>query len=476
MNGSININNSTVTSTNLSFDVFNQLNNISLKGYESGNNYKLKIKGLSHVRLKNLLNIKNVNLDGKTILKSNVDLTFKPNKKYDYDVSVNGVLHDMRTNLPFPLDTKPQKNKLMVFFKGSDKKDLIKARFNNVELGARNENSSSKSSYWEYSINNYDKEKKLDLLQWIDSFSALNTAHATNSNSGNKAYKFNIKFNKLYLGNTIWKNISLDNEIKNNKIKLQLKGKQIKGFLLLDNNNLIANFDKIYVQSVKSSKKVTNKPNAFSSIDDKSVFNNWLKSIRVQVNDLKFNKVQLGTLFTLIEKNDSKISMPVLSLFNNNNYVKASGLWTKSKGNFKTKLDISAKSKNIDQVLKNILSNYPLRDQNISGNLSLNWLGSPFNPQLGTLNGTSNLISNNGKIIDLNSQVNILSFLSVQSLLIKIQDGMKGDFSGGLNYDKIEIRSLIKNGTIFINKAQMSSPNLNLSLNGKVDLYRKKLI
>lgn len=475
INGSININNSTVTSSNLSFDVFNQLNNISLKGYESGNNYKLKIKGLSHVRLMNLINIKNVNLDGSTILKSKIDLTFKPNRKYDYDVSVNGVMHEMRTNLPFPLDTKPQKNKLMVLFKGSEKKDLIEARFNNVELGARNENSSSKSSYWKYSINNYDKEKKLDLLQWVGFLSAFNTAHATNSNSENKAHNFSIKFNKLYLANTLWKNISLDNEIKKNKIKLQIKSKQMKGLLLLDNNKLIANFDKIYLQSVKSSRKETNKSNTFSSIDDKSVFNNWLKSIRIQVNDLKFNKVQLGTLFILIEKDDSKISMPVLSLFNSNNYVKASGLWKKSRGNFKTKLDVSAKSKNIDQILKNIISNYPLRDQSISGNLSLNWLGSPFNPQLSSLNGTSNLISNNGKIIDLGSKVNILSFLSVQSLLIKIQDGMKGDFSGGLNYDKIEIRSLMKNGTVFTNKAQMSSPNLNLSLNGKVDLYRKKV-
>ena len=159
----------------------------------------------------------------------------------------------------------------MVLFQGTEKKDLIKARFNSVEVGARNENSSSKSSYWEYSVNNYDKEKKLDLLQWIDFFSALNTAHATNSNSENKAHRFSIKFNKLYLANTSWKNILLDNKIQNGKVDIQIRGKQIKGFLLLDNNNLIANFDKIHVQSIKNSKEKTNKLNTFSSIDDKSI-------------------------------------------------------------------------------------------------------------------------------------------------------------------------------------------------------------
>jgi len=157
--------------------------------------------------------------------------------------------------------------------------------------------------------------------------------------------------------------------------------------------------------------------------------------------------------------------------------LKAEGEWVNQPGEQRTALKGTLSGKKIDDATNWFGMNSPLRDAPFNIDYDLHWQAEPWQPSAKTLSGVLKSHLGAGQIADVNTgrAGQLLRLVSFDALLRKLRLDFTDTFSQGFWFDSI-------NGTAWIEKGVLRTDNLlvdgleaDIAMQGKIDLVRRQI-
>lgn len=250
---------------------------------------------------------------------------------------------------------------------------------------------------------------------------------------------------------------------------VNLKSTEMMGQISIPNNlkkTIQATFQYLYITPLEG----MGKPIDPTKIPSISFVGNDVRYKEMSFDKVTFNSISSPTGMVI---QSLRGESPVYNL-------NAKGEWRAQKNSSKTLLQGSLETKDVAKLLNKWGMNASnLVESGGTAQFHLLWNGTPYNPQLNTVVGDISLKLTAGRIIDLSNSTDakmgigkMLNIFNLSSLPRRLTLNFK-DFKNGYDFDSMQGRFTLKNGSLFTENTVFDGPIARIEINGRIGYVNK---
>lgn len=158
------------------------------------------------------------------------------------------------------------------------------------------------------------------------------------------------------------------------------------------------------------------------------------------INDMNFSPLNLH-----VYPNESTYNIDYLKLGTEDDFTSISGVWNQQR----TNIIIEGKGNNENSLVSRLGHTSPIVYKKSELNGALNWIGAPWQLNIGSLNGQISAQISDGNITDVDDKgARLLSFLSLDGIRRSLNLEFSDVFSKGFGFDEMKMSANITNGII----------------------------
>lgn len=291
--------------------------------------------------------------------------------------------------------------------------------------------------------------------------------------------KVTLRTPALTLGGQQWNNLSIVSEPSANGSKVEAKGREINGSLIMrDNGPWQADVRYLYYNPASATSKDNAESGTVSPLADVSRvdFSGWpdlqLRCAECWLWGQKYGRIN----------GDFAIKGDTLSLSGGLidtgfGRLTANGEWVNGAAEQRTSLKGQIKGKKLDAAANFFGISTPLRGSSFDVNYDLHWRAQPWKPEEASLNGILRTYFGKGEIADVSTghAGQILRLLSFDALLRKLRFDFSDTFREGFYYDSIRSTAWIKDGVMHTDDTLVDGLEADIAMKGSVNLVRREL-
>jgi len=310
----------------------------------------------------------------------------------------------------------------------------------------------------------------------------------------NMPVQVNAQVKKLTLLKRIWPEVNFTTANKNHVWRSRITSPQITGQAFWheassENPNglirgriarlKIPDVDPILASSQTSgSQKIS--PTVAATSPNKSTLStgpNSIPSIDIVIDDLSWTKAELGQVKILTKTRSNLLTIESIQINNPQGSTTVSGQWvggTQNQTEHNT-LNIDMNIKDAGQIVSHWTNQKTIEGGQGKINGKLEWDGSPFNTDYGTLSGKLSLDLQKGRLLEVNtSAAKILDVLSLQSLFrfatLDLQGSLGNIVTKGTPFKSITSSFDIDNGIAKANTFTMELDQARVAISGEINI------
>ena len=204
---------------------------------------------------------------------------------------------------------------------------------------------------------------------------------------------------------------------------------------------------------------------------------NSIPSIDLVIDDLSWTKAELGQVKVLTKTHLNLLTIESIQINNPQGSTTVSGQWAGSSQNQAehNTLNIDMNIKDAGQIVSHWTNQKTIEGGQGKINGKLEWDGSPFNTDYGTLSGKLNLDLQKGRLLEVNtSAAKILDVLSLQSLFrfatLDLQGSLGNIVTKGTPFKSISSSFDINNGIAKANPFTMELDQARVAISGEINI------
>ena len=330
----------------------------------------------------------------------------------------------------------------------------------------------------------------LNLDTWLEFLGHQNRKHSapnTNANATNNI-QISAQVKQLTLFDRIWQDINLAASNKNAVWQIRLRGSpQIAGNIQYQSANQSETNGLISGRLVRlkipdalaplvTPAKVTQKLQTSKG----SIEPSTIPSIDLTIDDLDWNKAQLGQAKIQTKTNGNTLNVDSIQFNNPQGSSNLTGRWVGGTQNSPahTNLNIVLDIKDAGQIISHWTDQKSVEGG--SGKLTSNveWDGPPFAPKYDTLAGKASLNLEKGRLLEVNtSGAKLLDVLSLQSLLRFATLDLKGSVGNivtkGTPFNTIDASFEVSAGVAQTKQFAMGLDQARVAMNGQINIPKR---
>ena len=195
-----------------------------------------------------------------------------------------------------------------------------------------------------------------------------------------------------------------------------------------------------------------------------------LPGLDLIAEDFSFEGKALGRLDLLADPDAQRWHLERLALTNPDGRLDVSGDWIMS-DRPRTNLQVRVQAANVGKLLARL--GYSEDIKGGTGSLSgpVSWVGTPYRPDLPTLNGRLKLEAKSGRFAQAEpGAAKLLGLLSLQALPRRLSLDFRDLFSSGFSFESIEANVALSNGIAQTDDFRMLGSAARVQIKGSVDL------
>jgi len=327
---------------------------------------------------------------------------------------------------------------------------------------------------------------ELNVDNWLDFLSRDNQKNAKSSpNATTNNFQASAQVKQLTLFDRIWQDINLTASNKNTAWQIRLRGSpQISGNIQYQpanqtqTNGLISGHlarlkipEAVVVPVAPINTNQKNEPSR-SQVEPSSI-----PSIDLTIDDLEWNKAQLGQTKIQTKTNGNTLNIESVQFNNPQGNSNLSGRWIGATQNSPahTNLNIALDIKNAGQIIGHWTSQKSVEGGQGKLSSAIEWDGSPFAPKYDTLSGKVALNLEKGRFLEVNtSGAKLLDVLSLQSLFrfatLDLQGSLGNIVTKGTPFNTLDGSFDISKGVAQTKQFTMGLDQARVAMNGQINI------
>ena len=331
---------------------------------------------------------------------------------------------------------------------------------------------------------------ELNLDNWLEFLGHHNQKHSAPSSNANGANNIQIsaQVKQLTLFDRMWQDLNLAASNKNAAWQIRLRGSpQIAGNIQYQPANQSESNGLISGRLVRlkipetlappvAQTKATQKPQTSKSPVEPAL----IPSIDLTIDDLDWNKAQLGQAKIQTKTNGNTLNVDSIQFTNPQGSSTLSGRWVGGAQNSPahTNLNIALDIKDAGQIIGHWTSQKSIEGGRGKLSSAVEWDGSPFDPQYETLAGKVSLNLEKGRLLEVNtSGAKILDVLSLQSLFrfatLDLQGSLGNIVTKGTPFNTIDASFDINAGVAQTKQFTMGLDQARVAMNGQINIPKQ---
>lgn len=327
---------------------------------------------------------------------------------------------------------------------------------------------------------------ELNVDSWVEFLAQPKKKNSTPikaDESSTSQIQMTVQAKKLILMERPWQDMNVTASQKSDALLVRISSPQANGQIQYfganqsnPNGSLTATFSRLRVPEASSeiaqsgsnpSNKNMSSPNSLPSLD-------------ISIEDFSWLKAQLGQF--KIKTTSSNNIITIDSIKTNNPQAESSitGQWLGANPNQPelTQLKIDMNVKNAGQLISHWSTQKSVEGGQGKVNISVQWNGSPFEPQLDSLKGKTDLNLTKGRLLEVDtSGAQILDVLSLQSLFkfatLDLSGTVGNIVTKGTTFNSIAGVFDIQNGIAQTTQFSMDLDQARVAMNGQINIPKQ---
>ena len=327
---------------------------------------------------------------------------------------------------------------------------------------------------------------ELNVDSWIDFF-----GHQDNKNLQTKAdepsansLQITAQVQKLTLIDRIWEDLNISASQQQSALQMRINAPQINGQIQYQGANqenpngiLSGIFSRLRVPDVateliKSSASNTSNQNTRSP--------DSVPSLDLSIDDFSWFKAKLGQFKIKTISGNNAVKIDSIQTINPEGESKITGQWNGASQNQSehTQLNFDMDVKNAGQLIAHWSDKKLVEGGQGKVNASIEWDGSPFDPQFDSLKGQANLNLLKGRLLEVDtSGAQLLDVLSLQSLLkfatLDLQGSVGNIAAKGTSFNSINGSFDINQGIAQAKQFKIELDQARVAMNGQINIPKQ---
>jgi len=257
---------------------------------------------------------------------------------------------------------------------------------------------------------------------------------------------------------------------------IYLSSEEMSLQLTKDLQGPVVNFS--YLSWISPSQEDVSQDSVKSTSDSAGIKAQQIPSMSLNIDELVVNNQPYGDWRLMITNLGKKIRIdPFSTELTEGDFV--GSLFWQDDANSNVELVLDIDGGNIDELTRKFSNETLLTSKSYKINVSLSWLGTPFDIQRDTLTGRIAFLSQNGvleKVNELPGFLKALGIFNLHALARRLTLDFSDVSSDGLTYDKMSTTLVIQDGQLNTNKPlSIVSPTVEIELQGRADLVTETL-
>ncbi|MDE9429300.1 AsmA2 domain-containing protein YhdP [Xenorhabdus bovienii] len=290
---------------------------------------------------------------------------------------------------------------------------------------------------------------------------------------------FEISMPSLKIGGQRWNQLVFNIVQQADGMKVSAVGEKLKGNLLIYRHEpWQASIDYLYYdpQFPEDSSAGSNTLTSDTTETKKYSLRHW-PSLNVKCAECWVAGLKLGKVSGTVMPEGDSLVLTNGQLENRAGKLTLSGRWGENDiGNY-TQAKGQLSGQRFDEMAAYLGFIVPIVDAPFKFDFDLGWRGTPWNPDIKTLNGTLTGETKKGAIAKLGGgrAGQLLRLISFDALLRKLQLDFSDTFSNDFNFDSIRGDTTIKNGVMYTENFRIDGLAADIDAEGQTDLVRRQI-
>ena len=338
-----------------------------------------------------------------------------------------------------------------------------------------------------FQLNLNSSELNLDIWNdFTDNQSKKNVSvKAEIANPGNILITGQVK--KLTLLDRVWPDVNLSANNKSGPWNFRLNSPLVAGQVQFQDANkanpsgfIGGHLTRLLIPEIEKIDSEKTTPKKKGQLNTVALSPNSIPSMDIIIDEFSWSRAQLGQVKLKSKTSDNIFKVELLQTNNPQAFTTASGQWN---GGNKNEVDHTTLKVDIDIKDAGHLIAHWSPQKSVEGgqgklSATVEWDGSPYQPNYDTLSGKVNLNLEKGRLLEVNSSgAKILDVLSLQSLFrfatMDIQGGLGNIVTKGTPFKSIDSSFDISNGIADTTQFTMNLDQARVAMNGKINIPKQ---
>ncbi|WP_438466227.1 YhdP family phospholipid transporter [Marinomonas sp. PE14-40] len=273
-------------------------------------------------------------------------------------------------------------------------------------------------------------------------------------------------------------NVKVQYDISKRPSDIYLNSEEMSLQLTKDLQGPVVNFSYLSWNSPAKDDKQGIEVDAAKVADSAVIKAQQIPTMSLNINELVVNNQPYGDWQLMITNLGKKIRIdPFSTELTEGDFV--GSLFWQDDEHSNVEFLLNVDGGDIDELTRKFSNQTLLTSKEYKINVSLSWLGTPFDIQRDTLTGRIEFLSKNGvleKVNELPSFLKALGIFNLHALARRLTLDFSDVSSDGLTYDKMSTSLVIQNGQLNTSKPlSIVSPTVEIELQGNADLVTETL-
>jgi uncharacterized protein YhdP len=192
----------------------------------------------------------------------------------------------------------------------------------------------------------------------------------------------------------------------------------------------------------------------------------------IGINALRWNGRKLGAIKVLARRAVQGLDFETLDMESKALVFSGRGHWVNRAGQQSTSLDADIRGGELGDLAKLLGNPGAIKGGELGGKVKLNWLGSPAEFGLATLEGDVDLKVKNGRLVSVSEggAGKLLSLFSLHSLQRRLSLDFSDVFKEGFSFDKMEGHIIVLGGDAFTENFAIEGSSASIEIAGRTGL------
>ena len=279
---------------------------------------------------------------------------------------------------------------------------------------------------------------------------------------------------QVILGGQAWHNLGLELKETAQGPELQLQSANLTAKLVMAKSNrwqLVV--DHLYYNPAS---EVTDQVEKMELADQQKYdFSRW-PVLEISCQDCWVSGLKLGEIKAVLTPKANLLQLTGGTLTNSATKLTIDGVWLSDQLN-KTQIAGTLSGAQFDETAAYYGMLVPIIDSPYEFKFDLNWMNTPWSPDMATLNGKLAVDMGKGAIAEMGGGKagQLLRLVSFDALLRKLRFDFSDTFSNDFNFDSIKGTAQLKNGILKTKDTRVDGLIADIALSGEINIVKREV-